>query len=318
MSGSYTSRVLGDYPDTLTMDKTPGAHRKITIDGKSLDGQRDEIENPLVSIITPAFNSADSILRSIQSVQNQTYRNVEHIIIDGRSTDGTVEKIKSCEHLLSYWHTKFDKGIADAFNTGVAVSRGHLIGIVNSDDWMSPNQIEEGVRRLRETGADFSFGDMLLYDGDKPLFLIKGRQDYERRIRFGMPPINHPSVLAKRTIYESIGLFDLRWKIAMDYDWLYRSHRAGFRGTYTPNVRANMDDGGISNTNIAQVFRETWNIVRGGGLGLFTTTALFAYRYTKTSTRRILEWMIGKGRASRLRILSNPRHDAASEKNYKS
>lgn len=316
MPRSDTFRTLQDYPDTLPNVATPGAHRHITIDRKPLDSLSDPEQSPLVSLITVAFNSTSTIDHTIDSVQVQTYRNIEHIIIDGGSTDGTVEKIKSREETISYWHSCPDKGISDAFNAGVAVSRGHLVGIVNSDDWLSPNQIEKGVRTVLETGADFSYGDMALYSGSDILFVIKGHPDYERKIRYGMPPINHPSVLAKRTIYEDIGLFDLQWKIAMDYDWLYRCHRAGYRGAYTPEVCANMRDEGVSNTQFLQVYKESWRIVRKGGLSAFVAFPLFFFRYTKTSTRRLLELIIGKSRVKRLRIKINPRHESLSDQKF--
>lgn len=313
MIASNTFRTLQDYPKTLPDNSMPGAHRLITIDGLAIGDQLRQDHVPLVSLITVAYNSADTINRTIESVRSQTYRNIEHIIIDGGSSDGTVERIKSAEGCISYWHSRPDKGIADAFNSGIAVSRGQLIGIVNSDDWLSPNQIEEGVRATVESGADFSFGDMAMYSGTTPLFLVKGHSDYKKKIQYGMPPINHPSVLARRTVYEDIGLFDLKWKIAMDYDWLCRCDKAGYNGVYTSRVCANMSDAGVSNNQLLQVYRESWEIVRTGGLSLAQAAPRFIFRYFKTSTRRWLESLIGKTLTGRIRAFTNPRHERHSD-----
>jgi glycosyltransferase involved in cell wall biosynthesis len=313
MSHSDTSRTFADYPHTLPEAATRGAHRRITIDGHAISDTTSSNDLPLVSVITPSFNSAETIGRTIESVLSQTYRNIEYIIIDGGSKDETFDIIDQYGDSISYWHSCSDKGIADAFNIGVSVSQGKLIGIVNSDDWMSPNQIEDGVKKIREASADFSFGDMLLYNGEEPLFLIKGRPDYHNKIRFGMPPINHPTVLANRAIYEKVGLFDLQWKIAMDYDWLFRAYNAGYKGAYTPKVCANMSDAGVSNTQIRLVYQETWKIARKEGLSLLIAAPLFSFRYVKTLARQGLEALIGKEKTSRVRIVTNREHEVGKK-----
>lgn len=308
MSRTDTFRTIQDYPDTLPKATIHGAHRGVTIDGHPIEGRVDLPKSPLVTVITPSFNSAATIGRTIQSVRQQTYRNIEYIVIDGGSSDATLEKIIENEEHISYWHSSPDKGISDAFNAGVSVSKGHLIAIVNSDDWLSPDQIEQSVLAIRRTGADFSFGDMVFFSGDVPLYKVKGSQDYASSFRTGNAPTNHPTVVASRAIYEDIGLFDLRWKVAMDYDWLYRSHRAGYRGTYTPKVCSNMSDGGISNTEYWQVYRESWEISRDGGLCLGHAVPIYVFRYSKTTIRRFLEAIFGKRRIARIRTSTNSLH----------
>src|SRR5687768_15692501 len=98
---------------------------------------------PLVSIITIVFNGQKSIERAINSVLGQTYPNIEYIIIDGGSTDGTIDIIKKYQHKIAFWKSEPDNGIADAFNKGLSCAKGNIIGFVNADDWYNPDTISK-------------------------------------------------------------------------------------------------------------------------------------------------------------------------------
>src|SRR5262245_1367243 len=110
---------------------------------------------PTVSIVTVSLNAANTIERTILSVQSQSYAPIEQIFIDGGSVDGTGDIIRKHARARDYCVVEPDKGISDAFNKGVALSRGRYLQILNADDWLSPNQIENAVTCIEQTGADF-------------------------------------------------------------------------------------------------------------------------------------------------------------------
>ncbi len=130
---------------------------------------------PRVTIITAVRNRAATLARTIESVLAQTYPEVEHVVIDGASSDGTVEVIRRYADRLAHWQSEPDRGISDAFNKGLAAARGDCIGLLNADDWLEPDQIERAVAALERSGADFVFGDLLYHDpAGRPLFRIRG------------------------------------------------------------------------------------------------------------------------------------------------
>lgn len=211
---------------------------------------------PKVTLVTVAFNARPTLGRTIASVQGQTFPDIEHVVVDGGSTDGTTdllrERLRSCDH----WISEADRGISDAFNKGAALAAGDYIQFINADDWLSPEQVAVAVRGLEETGADFVFGDLIFYQDGRPSFLYLGDRDYGTVIRRRMPALNHPTVLARRTAFERIGLFDLRYRCAMDYDWFLRLHLAGGRGIHLPGLIGHMTHDGVSNIRYIRTIRE--------------------------------------------------------------
>ena len=128
---------------------------------------------PLVTIITIVKNGEKYIENAIKSVINQTYENIEYIIIDGRSTDRTLDIIATYNESIDYWISEKDSGISDAFNKGINLANGELIGIVNSDDWLETNAVETIVNHLDEKHSIYC-GNLKLYD--RNLHLIKTRK----------------------------------------------------------------------------------------------------------------------------------------------
>ena len=188
---------------------------------------------PLVSIITIVYNGIRQVEQTIASVLGQTYENIEYIVIDGGSTDGTVEIIKRYQDRIAYWVSEPDNGISDAFNKGINAATGEFVGLLNADDRMSADQVALGVQALLNSSADYIFGDLLFHDETGCiLYRINGDPDYQRIIDSKMPELCHPTVLARKALYDRIGLFDTRYRYAMDYDWLLRLHRNGGRGLY--------------------------------------------------------------------------------------
>ena len=213
---------------------------------------------PRVSMVTIVLNSANTVERTIRTVQEQTFQDIEHIVIDGGSTDGTQDLLAKLLRPQDYWISERDRGISDAFNKGVALARGEFLQFINADDWMELNQVELAVAALDRCGADFVFGDLLFYQDGVPTFRYRGDPDYGRKLSRLMPAINHPTVLARISAYERIGLFNFDYKCAMEYDWFLRLHRSGGVGVHDPSILGHMTHDGISNVQ----FRRTIDEVR--------------------------------------------------------
>ncbi|MDB5406174.1 MAG: hypothetical protein JWL84_1086 [Rhodospirillales bacterium] len=220
---------------------------------------------PLVSVITVALNAAATLARTIDSVHRQTFQSIEHIVVDGGSSDGTVALLKSRLRPSDFSISKTDRGISDAFNKGVALARGTMIQFLNADDWLSPDQIERGVAALDRSGADFVYGDLIFYEAGVPSFRYLGDPDYARKLPLRMPSLNHPTVLARRAAFERIGLFSPRYHHAMEYDWFLRLHKAGGVGVYDPAILGHMTHEGVSNREFLRTIDEVRRIAVAHG-----------------------------------------------------
>lgn len=200
-----------------------------------------------ISIITPSYNSEKTIRRTIESVLNQTYNNIEYIIKDGGSTDDTLKIIEeySDEFIKKGIDYKYvshlDSGIADAFNQGIALASGEYVGIINSDDWYEKDAVE--------TIVSYIDNKHLVYCGDLNLWndsiFIKRRKSRLNLLPFGMY-VMHPTVFVKRNLYKQ-NEFDSSLKIAMDYDLMLQIRSINSNCfKYIPSTIANMKLGGVS------------------------------------------------------------------------
>jgi glycosyltransferase involved in cell wall biosynthesis len=242
-----------------------------------------------VSVVTVCRNASTTIGRTIRSVQAQNSERVEHIIVDGLSDDGTPEVarplLRPCDCLVS----ERDAGISDAMNKGVALARGAYVQFVPADDWLSEGQIREAVATLEATNADFVFGDVVFYERGVARFIYRGDPNYAEIIDCRMPSLNHPTVLARRTCFERIGLFDLRYRCAMDYDWFLRLHRAGQVGVYNPGIVGHMNHDGASNTHYRRTFAEVCDIAVRHGRAPWRASTEKAYQIAKVTAGRVLK-----------------------------
>lgn len=198
---------------------------------------------PLISVVTIVFNGEKYLEQTILSTLNQTYDNVEYIIIDGGSTDCTVDIIKKYEDSIDYWVSEKDKGISDAFNKGIKLCSGELIGIINADDWYEKNALEIVMKSYCENkhGSVF-YGDMRYwFTSTNSIELIPKLKTIKHEMN-----LFHPSIFVSRSTYKKSGLFDLNYKYAMDYELMLRFFVEGYTFIYVQSIWANMRGGGES------------------------------------------------------------------------
>lgn len=199
---------------------------------------------PKVSIITIVRNGDKTIRRTIDSVLGQSYENIEYIIVDGGSTDNTLEIIKEYCDKIAIRISEPDQGISDAFNKGVVLSSGDIIGFINADDWLESDVVQDVVDNIDNTEKPIIVHGMIQYwSNEKREYCVAGNHDL---LELDMT-INHPTVFATTICYQKFGMFRLEYKCAMDYEWLLRAQVAGVEFIYLPRIMANMQLGGVSN-----------------------------------------------------------------------
>lgn len=176
-----------------------------------------------ITIITVCYNSSATIEKTIQSVANQTYKDVEYIVVDGNSKDKTVSIIEKHDDIISRWISEPDKGLYDAMNKGVAMATGDLIGILNSDDTFNSNTvIEEIVNFHEENNVEASVGNIIQHrENGKIVRLYSSKYWKPEKLKIGfMPP--HPSIFFKKELFDKFGNYDLGFKIGADYELITR------------------------------------------------------------------------------------------------
>ena len=218
-------------------------------------------EFPHISAITVCFNAADFIEQTIQSVLSQSYPLVEYIIIDGGSTDDTVEIIRRYESSLAYWHSRPDRGVAHAFNLGLAQAHGDWLLYLNADDLLlESTMIEQMVSHLvRYQGADVVFGQMISLTREKhpkpvPFCKIGGHPwRWQEFRRTNMIP--HQAAFTHRRFFDRVGGFDETYRMAMDYDHFLRT-RENLRVHFVPLPLVGMRAGGACVKNLVVTLAE--------------------------------------------------------------
>ena len=206
-----------------------------------------------VSIITATYNSDKTVRDTLESVKKQTYSNIEHIIVDGLSSDRTLEVVAEFPHVAKV-HSGKDKGIYDAMNKGLELANGEIIGILNSDDFYPNSEvIEKVVKTLNESGADTIYADLQYVHEKNTDHVIRnwnaGTFDPNKFYRGWMPP--HPTFFVRREVYEQFGKFDLELKSSADYEIMLRfllRHKVS--SAYLPETTVKMRTGGQSNRSL--------------------------------------------------------------------
>ena len=211
-----------------------------------------------ISIITAVLNGRNTIGDTIKSISDQVYKNVEHIIIDGGSTDETVEVIKRYINNTTKLISEPDKGIYDALNKGLRLSSGDIVGILNGDDFYAHEKVLEIVAGVFEkNNVDSCYGDLQYVDKidiNKVTRYWKSSEYRHGKFKYGwMPP--HPTFFVRREIYEKFGCFDTDFQIAADYELMLRFlERYTVSTHYIPEVLIKMRVGGVSNRSLKNLF----------------------------------------------------------------
>lgn len=228
-----------------------------------------------ISIITVTYNSASTVRYTFDSILSQTYHDIDYIVVDGGSQDGTVEIIKEYEKRFDgrmHWISEKDNGIYDAMNKGIRMAKGELVGILNSDDFFTSDDVLYTVAENLTEDLDAVYGDIHFV---QPENLNKCVRYYSSRnfrpwaVRFGYMPA-HPSFYIRRCIYERYGLYSLDYKIAADFDMTVRLFcKYKIRAKYIEKDFVTMRTGGISTSKISHrilITREDARACRSNGI----------------------------------------------------
>jgi len=204
-------------------------------------------DRPLVSVITVVYNGAAHLQEAIQSVLGQSYENVEYIVIDGGSTDGTLDIIKQSGDRIDYWLSKPDRGIYDAMNKGIDLANGDLIGLLNADDSYAADALTSVVDTyLCQKGPYIYFGDAMIIQDD---LNIKFRWHSDLRYWRGMSVI-HQSMFVHRDVYAAIGKYDLGCRFAADYEFFLRAVKNKITFIPLDHIIVNFCNTGLTSRNL--------------------------------------------------------------------
>ncbi len=243
--------------------------------------------NLKVSIITVAFNSAATISDTIKSVLAQSYKNIEYLIIDGCSQDNTLDIIREYEpHFQGRlrWISEKDRGIYDAMNKGITMASGDIVGILNSDDFFTTdNVVEQMVKAFDDKDIDATYGDIhFIRDGqpDKCVRYYSSKRFRPGWLRFGFMPA-HPSFYARREVFERAGLYKTDYKIGSDYEMMVRLfYKHHIKAVYQPIDMVTMRTGGLSTRGIKSRLQLIKDDVRGcRENGIYTNAAMICVKF---------------------------------------
>jgi len=227
----------------------------------------------MISIITVCFNSADHISDALRSVDLQSWPDIEHLVIDGASSDDTLRIVERHPQPWRRVVSEPDRGIYDAMNKGIRLSHGDVVGFLNSDDFYPSDRVLETIAAaFRDEGIDACYGDLCYVKPDDVASVVR----YWCSSAFSpglflhgwCPP--HPTLYVRRRVYERFGDFDLRYRIAADVELMMRFlevHR--INALYIPEVLVHMRTGGTTNRSVSNIMRqnlEIWRALKDHGL----------------------------------------------------
>ena len=239
-----------------------------------------------VSIITAVFNRAKTLGEALRSVQNQTWQNIEHIVIDGGSTDGSLAILHHHRDRIAKMVSEPDQGLYDALNKGIREASGDVVGFMHADDqFASPHALSRVAAAFDDPSVEAVYGDLAYVKQNDVSKVVRywraGRYRRDQLAQGWMPP--HPTFYVRRDVYSRLGAFDTRYRISADYDNMLRIlWGGGVRASYIPEVLVRMRMGGISNTSLLNILlksREDYAAMRNHGIG--GLQALFLKNFTK-------------------------------------
>ena len=209
--------------------------------------EREELQKMIkISVITVCYNETDTIERTISSVIKQDNDDVEHIVIDGGSNDGTIDIIKKYEDNLAYWVSEPDNGIYDAMNKGIKRATGEWITFLNANDWYELNVFSKFCDLIRNNLADIIYGKVnKIENNEKNGYLGISEETNVEEIH-ATNLYCHQGLFIKKKLFDVIGLYDCKYKILADYDWILKAHNKGIHPFFWDFTVANFTMGGVS------------------------------------------------------------------------
>ena len=243
------------------------------------------VEKPLITIITAVFNNEKYLEECILSLHNQKYKNYEHIVIDGGSSDNTINIIKKYEDKIDYWCSGNDKGIYDAFNNGMQLAKGDYIGFLNSDDYYSHNALELLIKYINKyPKKDFIFGAVRKHWG-----VLHGYKPYKIYWSWGFYSSHSTGFFIKKDSAKKVGLYNLKYKYSSDYDYFFRmivKKKLHGIGTKKNELFGTFRRGGYSSSiKFFDHFMEETQIRLDNGQNKILVLIIFIYKYLKNISK---------------------------------
>lgn len=269
----------------------------------------DLLQDTVITLITVVYNGEEFLEQAIQSVLNQNYPHVEYLIVDGRSTDGTLEIIKKYSSEISAWRSEPDRGIYDAMNKGISMASGDLIGVLNSDDLLHENVLSEIARIAdRFPEYDYYYGSVSrmkkngeIYEKAIPVEVERLKERKYRQI-----PYPHGGLYIRNRVFNTIGSYNLRYKINADYDLILRMLDREMKGYPLPFAISKYRDGGVSGGYTT--FFERLELLENHGVPWFERNKTVAASVTKLFVSNMLKKAgISRSQIGRREIASDSR-----------
>jgi glycosyltransferase involved in cell wall biosynthesis len=243
-------------------------------------------DKPLITVITVVFNGEEFLEETIKSIINQTYPNIEYIIIDGGSTDSTLDIIRKYEHAIDYWVSEPDNGIYDAMNKGISIASGDWVNFMNAGDlFYSPDTIKQLF--------DYAIGSEKIIYGDVHIrykdFARVERARNPRKLWRGMQ-FSHQSVFCELA-YHKKNVFNVKNPICADLEFYYKAYKANINFKYTSMIVSSVLVGGVSESNRLQTLKLSNAAVCNGG-ALPIVNLYYLYKYIETIFRSYLKLIL--------------------------
>lgn len=264
-----------------------------------------------MTVVTVVYNGALHIEKAIQSVLSQDYLNIEYIIIDGCSTDGTIDIIHRYQKIIDYWVSAPDQGIYDAMNKGIMLSRGELIGFLNSDDYYEPGAIRAVIQDYKnKCYKGIYYGNSFVIQSDLRIgYLSLGNASLWRGLGF-----KHQAMFVHRDIHKKFGLYNPAYRIAADYDFVLRAVSKGVKLIHIDKTLVNYSNTGASGINRIETLNEI-RVIGKTHFGLFSLPHLgfllvFSRVYLFQVAGRLIAFIFGDKMLAAVRsIYTKFKHD---------
>jgi len=249
--------------------------------------KKDKKDLPLISVITVVLNNKKFLQKSINSVLSQTYKNYELIIIDGKSSDGTLNILKKNNSKIDFWISEKDNSIYDAMNKGIKFSRGSIIVFLNSDDIFYKQALRTAANYFtKHESIDFLFGSVIKYK------LLYGYRPWKIRWSFGFYSTHSIGFFIRKKSQKKVGYYNTKYKISSDYDFFYRmivKHRLKGMATKKNEIFGKFRRGGFSSKlSFIDYLNETVRIRLDNGQNIFLVSIIFLLKYTRHLINKII------------------------------